>query len=113
MNSFANQALKGVPQDFQVEMLSRYQSITKEQVLEALRKYFLPLFDPDSSIAVVVTTPSKLDTVAAGLTEYGFEVEKRIMEVDDQDSEGSGYASDSDVDDEGEVNGETTKDKSS
>ena len=96
MNSFTNQALKGVSQDFQVEMLSRYQAITKEQVLEALRKYFLPLFDPASSIAVVVTAPSKLDVVAAGLTEYGFSVERRTLEVDAQESEASENASESD-----------------
>jgi Zn-dependent M16 (insulinase) family peptidase len=100
MNSFANQALKGVSQDFQVEMLSRYQNITKEQVLEALKKYFLPLFDPASSIAVVVTAPSKLDSVAEGLTESGFDVEKRSLEVDAPESEGSEAASNSDADGE-------------
>jgi Zn-dependent M16 (insulinase) family peptidase len=101
MTSFANQALKGVSQDFQVEMLSRYQAITKEQVLETLRKYFLPLFDPASSIAVVVTAPSKLDGVAEGLADYGFDVERRSLEVDAPEFEGSEAASDSDADGEG------------
>ena len=96
MNSFINQALKGVSQDFQVEMLSRYQAITREQVLEALRKYFLPLFDPATSIAVVVTAPSKLNAVAAGLTKYGFDVERRTLEVDAQEFEESENASESD-----------------
>ena len=101
--SFVNQALKQVNQNYNREMLEKYQAVTKDQILDALKKYCLPLFNPESSIAVVVTAPGKVDTTVEGLTTLGFEVEKRAVEVDqdefedDNGSEGdSGSDSESD-----------------
>ncbi|KAF7320399.1 hypothetical protein MKEN_00824700 [Mycena kentingensis (nom. inval.)] len=92
--SFVNQALRGVSQNHQMELLEKYQAITKEDVLEILRKYFLPLFDPSSSVAVVVTSPAKQDSIAEGLAASGFEVEKRTLEVDPSEMEDSEHGSD-------------------
>lgn len=101
--SFVNQALKQVNQNYNREMLEKYQAVTKDEILDALKKYCLPLFNPESSIAVVVTAPGKVDTTVEGLTTLGFEVEKRAVEVDqdefedDNGSEGdSGSDSESD-----------------
>jgi len=80
--SFSNQALRGVSQTHQVELLEKYQVVTKEDVLAIFRKYFLPLFDASKSVAIVVTAPSKVDAISDGLTEVGFEVEKRTLEID-------------------------------
>ncbi|KAF9240861.1 Metalloenzyme, LuxS/M16 peptidase-like protein [Melanogaster broomeanus] len=77
INSFTNQALKGLPQDYNLQLLEKYQAVTKDDVLASLRKYILPLFDSASSIVVVVTAPSKVDQIAEGLTGFGFDVEKR------------------------------------
>ncbi|KAJ7254026.1 Metalloenzyme, LuxS/M16 peptidase-like protein [Mycena haematopus] len=110
MMSFTNQALRGVPQTHQVEMLEKYQVVTKEDVLGIFRKYFLPLFDASTSVAVVVTAPAKVDGIVEGLAADGFIVEKRTLEIDpselegehDHDHEcdscGSGSGSDSDSD---------------
>ncbi|KAE9411017.1 hypothetical protein BT96DRAFT_952834 [Gymnopus androsaceus JB14] len=97
--SFTNQALKGVPQNYQVELLEKFQAVTKEDVLSVFRTHFLPLFEADSSIAVVVTAPSKADEIDAGLNGYGFEVERRTLEIDPnemEDSDGSESDSESD-----------------
>ncbi|KAJ7225434.1 Metalloenzyme, LuxS/M16 peptidase-like protein [Mycena pura] len=80
--SFANQALRGVPQNHQVDLLEKYQVVTKEDVLAIFRKYFLTLFDASSSVATVVTAPGKVDAIAESLTETGFAVEKRTLEID-------------------------------
>ena len=101
--SFLNQALKNVPRTHQIDLLEKYQAVTKDDVLRALKIYFLPLFDPSSSIAVVVTGPAKADEIGAGLKAIGFEVTQRVMEVDpmEKSSEpedggtGSGHSSDS------------------
>lgn len=82
MSSFTNQALKGVPQNHQVELLKKYQAVTKEDVLASFRKHFLPLFDSASSVAVVVTAPSKADQIGQGLQGLGFTVEQRTLKVD-------------------------------
>ncbi|EPQ60716.1 hypothetical protein GLOTRDRAFT_30984 [Gloeophyllum trabeum ATCC 11539] len=86
--SFSNQALKGLPQDYNVKLLEKYQAITKEDVLESLRKHFLPLFDASSSIAVVATAPGKADQISEGLTKFGFQVEKRTLQVDPEELDG-------------------------
>jgi len=87
MVSFTNQALKGVPQTHQVDLLEKYQAVTKEDVLITLRRHFLPLFDSSSSIAVVVTAPSKSEEIGEGLKEAGFEVSQRVMETDPEELE--------------------------
>lgn len=87
MVSFTNQALKGVSKTHQVNLLEKYQTVSKEDVLGAFRTHFLPLFDSSSSVAVVVTAPSKAEQIGEGLTNIGFEVEQRTLEVD-EDSDG-------------------------
>jgi hypothetical protein len=74
--------LKGVPGTYQVDLLEKFQAVTKEDVLAALRAHFLPLFDSSTSVAVVVTAPSKADQIGAGLASAGFDVEKRTLEID-------------------------------
>ena len=85
-----------------MELLEKCQAVTKDDVLSALKIHVLPLFDPSSSIAVVVTAPAKADEIGAGLDAIGFEVTKRVMEVDpietkssEDDETDSGSSSDS------------------
>ena len=87
--SFTNQALRGVPQNFSVEQLEKYRAVTKDDVLAALKKHVLPVFNSSSSIAVAVTSPTKTDAIAEGLTKAGFEVEQRTLEIDPSELEGS------------------------
>jgi len=82
MASLSNQAFKKLPRTYQMDLLEKIQAVTKDDVLRALEIYFLPLFDPSSSIAVVVTGPSKADEIGAGLNAIGFEVTQRVMEID-------------------------------
>ncbi|KAF5374955.1 hypothetical protein D9758_000192 [Tetrapyrgos nigripes] len=93
--SFNNQALKDVPQNHQVDLLEKFQAVTKEEVLDIIRKYFLNLFDSNSSVGLVVTAPSKADGIESGLKGYGYEVERRTLEVDPSELEGSEYDSES------------------
>ena len=86
--SFVNQGLKGVSQNYNINLLEKFQQITKEDVLEVLKKYFLPLFDSSSSVAVVVTAPGKADQVSEELGNIGFQVEQRTLQVEaDEDGE--------------------------
>jgi len=87
MAVFTNQTLKGVPPNHQIDLLNKYQAVTKEQVLDAFKKYFLPLFDAKTSVAVVVTAPGKVDDTAEALTKFGFEVTKRELEFDPEEME--------------------------
>lgn len=88
INSFTNQALKGLSQDHNLQLLEQYQAVTKDDILASLKKYILPIFSPSTSTVVVVTAPSKVDQISEGLTDYGFDVEKRTLEVEG-DEDGS------------------------
>ncbi|KAL0072062.1 hypothetical protein AAF712_000985 [Marasmius tenuissimus] len=87
--SFTNQALKNVPQSYQVDLLEKFQGVTKEDVLKVLKTYFLPLLDSKASVAVVVTAPSRADGIDKELKAYGFDVERQSLEVDPNELEGS------------------------
>jgi hypothetical protein len=98
MVSFVNQALKHVPKTHEIDLLEKYQAVTKDDVLSTIRTHFLPLFDPSSSVAVVVTAPAKADEIGAGLEAIGFEVTQRVMETDSINSEDDGTDSQSSSD---------------
>lgn len=74
--------------------------MTKDDVLAVFKKYFLPLFDSESSVAVVVTAPSKADQIGESLQTAGFQVDKRTLEVDPSELEGSESESESESDEE-------------
>jgi Zn-dependent M16 (insulinase) family peptidase len=95
-NAFTNQALKGCPKDWSAQLLEKFQTVSKADVLAALEKYFLPLFDASTSVAHVVTAPGKADSIAEALTAIGFDVEKRTLEVDPDEMEEDGSESGSD-----------------
>lgn len=91
-----NQALKGVSQNYNIDLLEKYQAVTKNDVINCLKTHFLRLFDPKTSVAIVVTAPGKVDEIAEALGKKGFEVEKKAIDVeegtegeseDDSDSE--------------------------
>jgi hypothetical protein len=93
MTSFTNQALKDVPQDHQIDLLSQYAAVTLQDVLTAMKKHFLPLFDPEHSVAVVISAPSMVDSVAEGLQAHGFDVERQHLEVEEGDDNETGSES--------------------
>lgn len=95
VTSFVNQGLKGLPSKHNVELLEKYQAVKKEDVQRCLRDYILRLFKPESSIALVVTAPGKLDEISEKLGQKGFRVEKRAIEVRDDEGSEDGSPSES------------------
>ncbi|KAH9064309.1 Metalloenzyme, LuxS/M16 peptidase-like protein [Lactarius vividus] len=85
VTSFTNQALKGVPQNHNIELLEKFQQVSKDDVLQVLRQYFLPLFDSSTSVVVSVTAPGKADEISKGLKDAGFVVERRALELEPED----------------------------
>ena len=90
-----NQGLKGLSSNHNVELLKKYQAVKKEDVMRCLKDYILKLFQPESSIALVVTAPGKSSEISEKLGEKGFKVEERTIEVqegeegDSEDGSGS------------------------
>lgn len=90
-----NQELKQVPQDYGRQLLDRIQAVNLEGVRAALKKYVLPLFEAETSIAVVASSATKSADIAEGLKSSGFEVEVRTLDLSadedmDESDEGGG-----------------------
>ena len=83
--SFTNQALKGLSQNHHTDLLEKYQEVSKDDVLRVLQQYFLPLFDASTSVVVSVTAPGKAEEISEGLKDAGFVVERRTLEVEQED----------------------------
>lgn len=83
-------------QNHHTDLLGKYQEVSKDDVLRVLQQYFLPLFDPSTSVVVSVTAPGKAQEICEGLKDAGFIVERRTLEVDHEEGNESGSESESD-----------------
>ena len=63
-------------------------------MIETIQKYILPLFNPKTSVGVVVSSPAKSEEIASGLEGLGFEVEKRTLDIGADEEDGSDSGSD-------------------
>lgn len=87
-----NEVYKGVPADYNARFLASltvrysllshdprlttpFQSVTVADVKKAMIKYFVPLFDPASSIAAITCAPGLTATIRGDLESAGYEVE--------------------------------------
>ncbi|KAH9982380.1 Metalloenzyme, LuxS/M16 peptidase-like protein [Lactifluus volemus] len=86
MTSFMNQALKGVPQNQNIDLLEKFSEVGKDDVLRVLRQYFIPVFDASTSVVVSVTAPGKADEISEGLEQAGFVVERRALDVGSEET---------------------------
>ena len=77
--SFVNQALRGVPQSYQRDLLSRAGQLSKDEVESAVKKWLMPIFDPKSSIAAVATSKGKLESIQKTLNDMEFDV--TVLEI--------------------------------
>ncbi|TIA96259.1 hypothetical protein E3P94_02416 [Wallemia ichthyophaga] len=90
LSSFVNQIFKQVPQDYNKQLLAKFREVKKEDVMDVLRRYIAPLFNADTSSAVIVSGPSKVEGMEESLRKEGFDVERRTLDVEDvEDSDGS------------------------
>lgn len=94
--------MKDVSQNYNTELLEKFQAVTKEDVLASLRTHFLPLFDSSSSVAIVVTSPGKAPEIEKGLDAAGFVVEHQSLQFDQDTNEAEESESESESDDESE-----------
>ncbi|CED82231.1 cytoplasm protein [Phaffia rhodozyma] len=92
--AFNNEVLK---RSSSRDLLSRMQSVTKSEILGALRKYILPIFDPASSVVACTSAPGKAEEIANSFETFGYAVERRVLSGLGGDDEDSGSESGSDM----------------
>ena len=85
----------GVPKDWRIKLLERCQAVTKEDVKRMLQQYVLPLFDPETSVAIVVTPPRNAEQIGKDLASSGFDVSYRTIGTTADENESEGETTDS------------------
>lgn len=104
-HSYTNQVLRGIGRDWSKEMLGKVRGVTAAQVREVLGRYFVPVFEPETSNVVVTCARVMEGTLVEGLRRAGYAPEVRGLESfeDGYGLEGeSGGSEDSEDDDEDE-----------
>ncbi|OCF75418.1 cytoplasmic protein [Kwoniella mangroviensis CBS 8886] len=88
--AYLNEVLKGIGKNHDQEFLKKLPSITLDDIKNAIEKYFLPLFKPETAMGAVSVSSSKAKEVEEGFSKLGFEVEKRELPVlkGDEDEDG-------------------------
>lgn len=78
------------------------ETITLDQIREAIKKYLLPVFSAETAIGAVTVSTGKADEVEQGFKDLGFETERRVLpslggedESEDGDESGSETGSES------------------
>lgn len=95
--AYVDQALKGVGKDFSQRVLARLPSISDDEVRRVIKQYFVPLFDPATSIGAVSTNAGKADEIEQGFKELGYDVSREELPELNNEDEMSGSESGSDT----------------
>ncbi|KAG8823488.1 hypothetical protein FRC17_009313 [Serendipita sp. 399] len=78
--AFVGRVFKGRSSSFIQERLASVRKITEEEVLTAMKTYILPLFHPETSVALIACGPNQAEEIVESLRGDGFDVELRRLD---------------------------------
>lgn len=79
-HSYTNQVVREVSKDWSHQMLSKVQSVTKDEVCAVMKKYLRPVFEPETSNMYVTCARDMTGKLVADLTEAGYQPQVRALE---------------------------------
>lgn len=94
--TFVETVLQGAGKNYGRQLLVAMETVTVEQVQQAIRTYLAPIFDPATSIAGVAASVEVAEKIETQLKEVGYHVKRRELAADDAEGESEGSASGSD-----------------
>lgn len=62
--------LQNSPQNMNATQLKQCEGVDSEQAIEILKKYIVPLFDSEKSISVIISNPSKLESLCKDFSSF-------------------------------------------
>jgi hypothetical protein len=87
--AYLDEVLKGVGKDANKRLLEQFpvslpqdfadETITLDQIRQAIKKYLLPVFSAETAIGAVTVSTGKADEVEQGFKELGFETERKVL----------------------------------
>ncbi|KAJ9101136.1 hypothetical protein QFC21_003354 [Naganishia friedmannii] len=96
-----NEVFKNIPADSGARTLASLKNITVDQVRDAMVKYFVPLFNAQTSFLAIASATGLTEKIQAELKDFGYHVEVRELpslgdaeaQDDDEGSSGSEHGS--------------------
>ena len=76
-NSFTNQVVLGLPKDWSRQFAKKVQQVKKDEIIDALRDFVLPLFKPESANLYATCAPVMEEKLMANLRSEGFPLEAK------------------------------------
>jgi len=101
---YADVALKGISKDALRQQLELAKSVKVDDVLWTIKKYLLPIFDPNSSLGALAVSATKSELIRAALADAGYAVEVRQLQTS-QAVDGLADDDDEEEDEEDSVDG--------
>lgn len=87
--NYIDYAMKGRPRDYLKQYLASVSNdVTAESIRSTMKKYFLPLFDSNTSMVFVACHASMTDDLVKKFTEEGYDVEVAGITGGGEDEEG-------------------------
>ncbi|KAI9739538.1 MAG: hypothetical protein M1834_006254 [Cirrosporium novae-zelandiae] len=74
-SSFTRQAIKGLPRDWNEQMLKKVRAVKVEEIKSVLKEVILPTLTPGTADVVITCAPVIADKIKQGLEEKGFKPE--------------------------------------
>lgn len=111
---YSNILLKRGP-DYKKKLMTALSLITKEDLIDIFKRYFVNMFNPDTSLCFISCNPTKSENIATFFGNLGYEIEVEHVSVENDDIDGdesTDYGSEDDSesgsesDSEGESEGE-------
>ncbi|KAG7750305.1 hypothetical protein KL912_000865 [Ogataea haglerorum] len=96
---FYDQVLMKRGPDYNQTLVKSLSQVTSEDVVDVLKKHFLPMFDPKSSVCFVCCSPSKVESIERFFSSKGYATSVEHVAADDDEEN---YESDEDEDDDDE-----------
>ncbi|KAG7892759.1 hypothetical protein KL936_000933 [Ogataea polymorpha] len=92
---FFDQILMKRGPDYNQTLVKSLSQVTSQDVVDVLKKYFLPMFDPKSSVCFVCCSPSKVESIEKFFNSKGYATSVEYVAADDAEES---YESDEDED---------------
>ncbi|KAK5124011.1 hypothetical protein LTR85_002208 [Meristemomyces frigidus] len=105
--SFLNQVTRGIDRDWNHQMLAKVRQVTPQQIMEAMTKYMVPAFKPESSNLVITCAQIMEESLMANFKKEGYAPEVKPLEYFQDDyglkaPEGEGEADDEEEEEDDE-----------
>ncbi|EMC91218.1 hypothetical protein BAUCODRAFT_318806 [Baudoinia panamericana UAMH 10762] len=78
--SYLSQVIRGVPKDWNHQMLAKVRAVTPEQVKEAMKRYMVPAFNPATCNMFVTCAQVMCNDLVARFEKEGFRPQSRTLE---------------------------------